>query len=127
LTYENCDAVRAAGADPILRGDPGYGSHLDRDGDGVDGAAFWLGRSAPGSTRPDNRRGTVTIGSPVTSRQRPAPRFDRKKQPSAGRRTARRRKFLGHLADLDHFGWVDAQRQDVFGRSLRVFRSQPMH
>lgn len=33
--YENCDAVRAAGADPIRRGDPGYSSDLDRDGDGV--------------------------------------------------------------------------------------------
>lgn len=32
--YENCDAVRAAGAAPIHRSDPGYGSHLDRDGDG---------------------------------------------------------------------------------------------
>ncbi|CAM3566300.1 GmrSD restriction endonuclease domain-containing protein [Isoptericola cucumis] len=34
-SYENCDAVRAAGAAPIHRGDPGYGGHLDRDGDGV--------------------------------------------------------------------------------------------
>lgn len=33
--YKNCTAVRAAGADPIYRGQPGYGSHLDRDGDGV--------------------------------------------------------------------------------------------
>ena len=33
--YKNCTAVRAAGADPIRRGDPGYGKHLDRDGDGV--------------------------------------------------------------------------------------------
>ncbi|MBE1485869.1 excalibur calcium-binding domain-containing protein [Plantactinospora soyae] len=33
--YKNCAAVRAAGADPIRRGDPGYGRHLDRDGDGV--------------------------------------------------------------------------------------------
>ncbi|MEN3610104.1 excalibur calcium-binding domain-containing protein [Plantactinospora sp. ZYX-F-223] len=33
--YKNCTAVRAAGADPIRRGDPGYGRHLDRDGDGV--------------------------------------------------------------------------------------------
>jgi hypothetical protein len=32
--YENCDAVRAAGAAPIRRGDPGYAPHLDRDGDG---------------------------------------------------------------------------------------------
>jgi hypothetical protein len=33
--YENCDAARAAGAAPVRRGDPGYGAHLDRDGDGV--------------------------------------------------------------------------------------------
>jgi colicin import membrane protein len=33
--YENCTAVRAAGADPIHRGDPGYSSKLDRDGDGI--------------------------------------------------------------------------------------------
>ncbi|GIG93186.1 excalibur calcium-binding domain-containing protein [Plantactinospora endophytica] len=33
--YENCAAVRAAGADPIRKGEPGYGRHLDRDGDGV--------------------------------------------------------------------------------------------
>lgn len=32
--YENCDAARAAGAAPVFRGDPGYGAHLDRDGDG---------------------------------------------------------------------------------------------
>lgn len=35
VSYANCAAVRAAGAAPIHRGDPGYGSHLDRDGDGV--------------------------------------------------------------------------------------------
>ncbi|WP_432488991.1 excalibur calcium-binding domain-containing protein [Kineococcus sp. SYSU DK018] len=33
--YANCTAVRAAGADPIRRGDPGYSSDLDRDGDGI--------------------------------------------------------------------------------------------
>jgi hypothetical protein len=32
--FENCDAARAAGAAPVHRGDPGYGRHLDRDGDG---------------------------------------------------------------------------------------------
>ncbi len=32
--FRNCDAARAAGAAPVRRGDPGYGSHLDRDGDG---------------------------------------------------------------------------------------------
>ncbi|MFD6423558.1 excalibur calcium-binding domain-containing protein [Streptomyces sp. NPDC060198] len=33
--YANCAAVRAAGANPIHRGEPGFGAHLDRDGDGV--------------------------------------------------------------------------------------------
>ena len=33
--YANCTEVRAAGADPIHRGDPGYSSKLDRDGDGI--------------------------------------------------------------------------------------------
>lgn len=33
--YANCDAVRAAGAAPLHRGEPGYRSGLDRDGDGV--------------------------------------------------------------------------------------------
>ncbi len=35
VQYENCDAVRAAGAAPVRRGKPGYASHLDRDGDGI--------------------------------------------------------------------------------------------
>lgn len=34
-SYANCAAARAAGAAPILRGEPGYSSKLDRDGDGV--------------------------------------------------------------------------------------------
>lgn len=33
--YDNCDEARAAGDAPLFVGDPGYGSHLDRDGDGV--------------------------------------------------------------------------------------------
>ncbi|AZG48061.1 hypothetical protein D7316_04674 [Gordonia insulae] len=33
--YANCSAVRAAGADPIRVGEPGYRPGLDRDGDGV--------------------------------------------------------------------------------------------
>jgi hypothetical protein len=33
--YENCTAVRAAGAAPIHVGDPGYSRKLDRDGDGI--------------------------------------------------------------------------------------------
>ena len=33
--YANCTAAREAGAAPVRRGDPGYGTHLDRDGDGI--------------------------------------------------------------------------------------------
>lgn len=33
--YANCTAVRNAGKAPIYRGQPGYSSKLDRDGDGV--------------------------------------------------------------------------------------------
>ncbi len=35
VSYENCTAVRNAGAAPIRTGEPGYGRHLDRDGDGI--------------------------------------------------------------------------------------------
>lgn len=35
VDYEDCDDVRAAGADPIHVGDPGYSPELDPDGDGV--------------------------------------------------------------------------------------------
>ena len=34
-SYANCDAARAAGAAPVHAGDPGYGTHLDGDGDGI--------------------------------------------------------------------------------------------
>lgn len=33
--FRNCAAARAAGAAPVRIGSPGYGAHLDRDGDGV--------------------------------------------------------------------------------------------
>lgn len=32
--FANCDDARAAGRAPIFRGEPGYGPHLDPDGDG---------------------------------------------------------------------------------------------
>lgn len=32
--FANCAAARAAGAAPVKRGEPGYGPHLDRDGEG---------------------------------------------------------------------------------------------
>ncbi|MEU7009723.1 excalibur calcium-binding domain-containing protein [Streptomyces sp. NPDC046332] len=49
VIYPNCDAARAAGAAPVRRGDPGYGSHLDRDGDGV-GCEPYSGGSGGSST-----------------------------------------------------------------------------
>lgn len=33
--YANCTEARTAGAAPVYRGQPGYGPHLDRDGDGI--------------------------------------------------------------------------------------------
>lgn len=33
--YANCTAAKKAGKSNIRRGQPGYGSHLDRDSDGV--------------------------------------------------------------------------------------------
>jgi len=33
--FRNCKEARAAGAAPIRRGEPGFGPHLDKDGDGV--------------------------------------------------------------------------------------------
>lgn len=35
VSYANCTEARAAGAAPIHRGEPGYASRLDRDGDGI--------------------------------------------------------------------------------------------
>jgi len=34
-SYPNCSAARAAGATPIYIGQPGYGAHMDGDGDGI--------------------------------------------------------------------------------------------
>lgn len=34
-SYRNCAQARAAGAAPMRRGEPGYGAHMDGDGDGV--------------------------------------------------------------------------------------------
>lgn len=33
--YKNCTAARAAGAAPLMRGEPGYRAALDRDNDGI--------------------------------------------------------------------------------------------
>jgi hypothetical protein len=41
--YSNCEAARAAGAAPIRAGEPGFGAHLDADGDGI-GCEPYYGR-----------------------------------------------------------------------------------
>jgi hypothetical protein len=33
--YTDCDQVRAEGAGPLYRGQPGFNAHLDRDGNGI--------------------------------------------------------------------------------------------
>lgn len=33
--YRNCREARAAGVTPLYRGQPGYGAHMDGDGDGI--------------------------------------------------------------------------------------------
>jgi hypothetical protein len=35
ISYPSCAAARTVRATPIRRGEPGYGPHLDRDGDGI--------------------------------------------------------------------------------------------
>ena len=35
IHYSGCNEVRAADKAPLYRGDPGYGEHMDGDGDGV--------------------------------------------------------------------------------------------
>lgn len=35
MRYATCEEVRAAGADPLFEGEPGYRKELDRNGDGL--------------------------------------------------------------------------------------------
>jgi hypothetical protein len=35
VIFKNCTEVKKAGKAPIRRGDPGYSSELDGDGDGI--------------------------------------------------------------------------------------------
>jgi hypothetical protein len=35
IYYPGCHAARSAGATPLLRGEPGYRSEMDGDGDGI--------------------------------------------------------------------------------------------
>lgn len=62
--YPNCAAARAAGAAPLYRGQPGYSSKLDRDGDGV---ACETGSSvyAPGQSIPAPAIPSASVPQPV--------------------------------------------------------------
>jgi hypothetical protein len=51
--YKNCDAVRAAGAAPIYRGEPGFQSKFDRDKDGI---GCEVDESPPNPTPPPTPR-----------------------------------------------------------------------
>jgi hypothetical protein len=35
FVFSGCDDVRARGLAPLSLGEPGYGEHMDRDGDGI--------------------------------------------------------------------------------------------
>lgn len=62
--YPNCAAARAAGAAPLYRGQPGYSSKLDRDGDGV---ACETGSSgySPGQSIPAPAIPSASVPQPV--------------------------------------------------------------
>lgn len=62
--YPNCAAARAAGAAPLYRGQPGYSSKLDRDGDGV---ACETGSSgySPGQSIPPPAIPSASVPQPV--------------------------------------------------------------
>ncbi|MGH3723923.1 MAG: excalibur calcium-binding domain-containing protein [Mycobacterium sp.] len=64
--YPNCAAVRAAGAAPLYRGQPGYSSKLDRDGDGV---ACETGSSGPstGQSIPAPALPSTQVPQPVST------------------------------------------------------------
>ncbi|WP_308368769.1 excalibur calcium-binding domain-containing protein [Streptomyces sp. ISL-36] len=64
--YRNCDAARAAGAAPVHRGDPGYGSHLDRDGDGVGCEPYSGGSSGSGGSGGSATGGSTSGGGDST-------------------------------------------------------------
>ncbi len=66
MSFDNCTQAYTAGRADILRGDPQYGTHLDRDGDGVacevkDAPDGFLPRPAPGKPATDT---STTTGQP---------------------------------------------------------------
>jgi hypothetical protein len=69
-SYKNCDAVRKAGKAPLSKGEPGYGTHLDDDKDGVaceDGATA---RRRPGSSTTTRKPTRATKPEAVKAKPR---------------------------------------------------------
>lgn len=64
--YPNCAAARAAGAAPLYRGQPGYSSKLDRDGDGVACETGSSGRS-PVQSIPAPALPSAQVPQPVST------------------------------------------------------------
>jgi endonuclease YncB( thermonuclease family) len=68
--YANCSIARAAGVAPIYRGQRGYGTHLDRDSDGV---ACETGGASAGTT--STRAVPTPRTAPVLVVEKPQPVF----------------------------------------------------
>ena len=64
--YPTCAAAGAVRATPIRQGEPGYGRHLDRDGDGI-ACNGWRSRGPASSTS------TETSGSSLRRAATTAP------------------------------------------------------
>lgn len=65
--YASCADARAAGVTPLRRGDAGYGTHLDRDGDGIACEGGSGTRSASSSASLPATSVVVPVVIPVTS------------------------------------------------------------
>jgi endonuclease YncB( thermonuclease family) len=69
--YANCDAAIAAGVAPIRRGDYGYGTHLDRDGDGIGCENASVGTGASSARNPVTIMPQPTAGANASSLVKP--------------------------------------------------------
>lgn len=74
VRYQNCDAVRAAGAAPIFPGDPGWEPKFDRDNDGT-GCETDTPTSTPNKTAaaPAPARSSATTSSSTSTPITPTP------------------------------------------------------
>lgn len=71
MSYANCDAVKAAGKAPLRKGDPGYSTSLDRDGDGTACDTKMTFAECQKSAEYDGGRYAVSFDNGVCTVQRP--------------------------------------------------------